>query len=477
MNAKKCTALLVSALTVLTVLIMPLGCSKDAPAGPVIPAPIIDIFSASPTDIIPPDSALLTWKTRMADSVKLFPAGQKLTPVDNGQVYIKPAVPTNYSLIAYSGGGKDSAAVSIVMSALAANIVTFRIAPDTLVNGDSSLVGWRTTQADSMVINQGIGKVNPTDTGKLTIYPMNTVTYRAVAYSIYGNDTIQINVRVKKPVLVRAIGGSYYRGVMGSTQLSPALKFAVAEVAGNFLDNLWIKLRLLQGDGGLSPVDSVLTNSMGSGDVSYNFSGQLGHAVISANFRNVDTVEVQLRANTLIPGIGGQGQYILFTDKLGDVKNFNGNPNSIDVDPNFFVTYANYESNLHVVFAINDANQDDMAQDSEDVLVVLLTDGYTGKTKDSIGVGSTYNEIKAVYGPPDTVEYDPAPPPALVFIYNSLGMVFFADTVVGNPVDTNVTIFEIHMSDFVSSPVSGKIAPKSALRANEAPLNYRRFRK
>lgn len=477
MNARRCTVLIFAVLVVLAILILSLGCGKDDPVGPVIPAPVIDIFSASPNDIIPPDSALITWKTRMADSVKIFPSGQKLNPKDSGQVYVKPTVPTNYKLVAYSRGGKDSTQISVVMTALAANIGTFSITPDTVVIGDSSLIGWRTTQADSIVINQGIGKVNPTDTGTMTVFLSNSVTYTAVAYSIYGNDTTPISVRVKKPNSVRTLGSSYYTGAMGSSTLNPALRFAVADAQSLFIENLWIKLRLLQGDGLIIPADSVLTNANGLGSVSYDFSGQLGHAVISANFRNIDTIDVFLRANTIIPGIGGQGQYVLLSEKLADVKNFNGNPISIDVDPNFFVNYANYETFFHVVFAINDANQDTLAQDTEDVLAILLTSGYTGKTKDSIGIGSTYNEIKAVYGPPDSVIYDPTPPPALLFVYNSVGLVFFADTVVGSPVDTNVAVFEIHMDDFINRASSHKIAPKNALGTTNNPVSYRRFRK
>lgn len=477
MSAKNFTIIRIMILVGVSVLILNLGCGKDSPVAPGIPKPVIDIFSANPDDLVPPDSALVTWKSRMADSVKIFPAGQKLTPKDSGQIYVKPSVPTEYTLVAYSGGGRDSSKVTVIMSALAAGIDIFTMEPDTMVNGDTSVITWKTNQADSIVVNQGVGKLNPADSGQTSIVPLNTVSYRAIAYSIYGNDTVTINVRVKKPTLVRTIGGAYYKGEMGSAQLSPALTFAVADANSVLLDNLWINLRATEGDGTLIPTDSVLTNSMGFGNVSYNFSGLLGHAVIRANFRDVDTVFAYLRANTIIPGLGGQGQYILFNETLGEVRNFNGNPNSIDVDPNFFVNYANYESNLHVVFAINDANQDEIAQNTEDVLVILLTTGYTGKTRDSIGIGSTYNEIKAAYGPPDTVEYDPAPPPALVLIYDALGLVFFTNTVVGNPVDTNVTVFEIHASDFVSKRAAGKITLKNANNSDPNPGPYRRIRR
>ena len=364
------------------------------------------------------------------------------------------------------------------MSALAADIVSFKIISDTVVIGDSSLVGWRTIRSDSIVIDQGIGKVSPTDTGQFPIFLSNTLTYRAVAYSIYGNDTVLINVRVKKPTVVRTLTSAYYKGLMGSSTLSPALKFAVADAQSVFLDNLWIDLRLLQGDGVIIPADSALTNSSGLADVSYNFSGQLGHAVITANFRNIDTVDVFLRANTLIPGIGGQGQYMFFTESFSNIKNYNGNPELIEDDPrpNVTVVYAVYEETKKVVFSILDVNDDGIAQDNEEILAVQLTLGYPYKTKDSIGVGSTYNDVKAAYGPPDLVEYDPFPPPALVFYYDALGMIFFTDTVTGNPVDTNETVFEIHMHDFITPKVSGKLAPEKALREGAPSVNYRRFR-
>jgi hypothetical protein len=322
-----------------------------------------------------------------------------------------------------------------------------------------------------------VGKVSPVDSGQMTIYPLNTVGYRSIAYSIYGNDTVTVNVRVKKPASVRTLLGAYYKGLMGQSALSPALNFAVADAGSIFLDNMWISLTLLEGDGALSPADSVLTNSSGLGNVTYNFSGSRGHAIVQAYFRDVDSVSAYLRANTIIPGVGGQGQYILFTEKYLDVKNFNGNPNSVDVDPIFAVTYANYESNLNVVFVINDANVDEIAQDTEDVLAIILTSGFNEKTKDSIGIGSTYNELKAVFGPPDTVEYDPTPPPALAIIYDSLGMVFYTNTVSGTPADTNVSVFEIHMSDFVSRAPSARQETSQSLRAVERSSHYRRIRR
>ncbi|MEE8149614.1 MAG: hypothetical protein V3T75_04090, partial [candidate division Zixibacteria bacterium] len=103
--------------------------------------------------------------------------------------------------------------------------------------------------------------------------------------------------------------------------------------------------------------------------------------------------------------------------------------------------------------------------------------GYTGKTKDSIGIGSTLNEIKAVYGQPDTVYFDAAPPPALGVVYRGEGLLFFIDTVTAGTVDTNTAAFEIHMDDFIANPAPVKKRfNQAASFENYRGSNYRRYR-
>ncbi len=109
---------------------------------------------------------------------------------------------------------------------------------------------------------------------------------------------------------------------------------------------------------------------------------------------------------------------------------------------------------------------------------MILTSGYTGKTKDSIGIGSTLNEIKAVYGQPDSIFFDAAQPPALGVVYGSEGLLFFIDTVTPGTVDTNTAAFEIHMDDFITNPApTPKNLNQSASFENYRRLDYRRYRK
>ncbi len=252
------------------------------------------------------------------------------------------------------------------------------------------------------------------------------------------------------PEKIVAINGLYYKGEMGDTIPEAVLQFAVADKNNNYFPNQQIQLYLMQGDGQLSP-KSVTTDSVGIASFPYGFTGELGHAVIRLVAEGVDSLDIFLRANTLIPGPHGQGQYVLFDDTYADVKNFNGLPASVDVDPYFWVVYANYESALGVIVVIEDANQDDSAADSEEVKGVIVNTIYEGTTTDSIpiGIGSSISDVRTVFGDPDTLRLDPTPPPAVYIRYLSKGLTFYGDFTA----DTN--IFEIHSAEWIPTAISG----------------------
>ena len=276
---------------------------------------------------------------------------------------------------------------------------------------------------------------------------------------------------------VFSVSGNFFKAVMGDTITDRSLNFAVRDKDTNNLSGQWLYFELLSGDGTLS-ADSIKTDSAGIAHLTYAFDSLFGHADIQFLARDIDTSQIQIRANTLIPGIGGQAQYILFEDTYLDCKNYNGLPVSVDVDSRFWITYANYEDTFSVVFVIDDRDSSNTAEDNEEILAVILTSGYTGKTKDSIGIGSTLNEIKAVYGPPDSIFFDAGQPPALGVVYGSEGLLFFIDTVTPGTIDTNTAAFEIHMDDFITNPAPvKKRLNQAASLENYRRSDYRRYRK
>jgi len=408
--------LLAAALLPLTLVIVA-GCPGDDDNGtkPTQP-PDITIFSAVPGDILPGDSALITYKVSGADSVVLKPAGTKLTPVDSGQVYVKPAVPTSYSLLGYNKGGQDSAAVRITMSGAMPVIDVFAVAEDTILIADSTALNWSTTRTDSIILLQGASaaRTQLALSGTRVIKPAEDILYRGIAYNDIGTDTAQVSVRVENPVTIEATYGTYFYGEMGGGVLSPEFSFRALDAALRPLRLPWINFELLDGDGTLA-ADSGRP-ATGSFTQGYQFDGASGYALLRAFVRGIDTVDVKLRASTLRFGDISQGQYVTLFDKYSDVLALNGAPpGGVDPDPNYYINYAVYEATLGIVIAVTDANQNNAADSDEPVYEIFVNTIFDKTTAENIGIGSTIAEVTTAYGDADTTWYDDQAPAAYVY--------------------------------------------------------------
>ena len=455
----------------ITLLLMA-GCPGDDGDGvkPTQP-PDITIFSAVPGDIVPGDSTLITYKVSGADSVVLKPLGTKLTPVDSGQVYVKPAVPTLYSLLGYNKGGQDSAAVQITMSGAMPVVDVFTVAEDTILIADSTALNWSTTRADSIILLQGTSTVRTQLplSGTRVVKPTEDILYRGIAYNDIGTDTAQASVRVENPVTIEATYGSYFYGEMGGGVLSPDLSFRVLDAASKPLRLPWINFELLDGDGTLAS-DSGRP-ATGSFTQEYQFDGASGYALLRAFVRGIDTVDVKLRANTLRFGDVSQGQYVTLDDKYSDVVALNGTPLRVDVDPNYWINYANYETTLGVVVAVTDVNQNNTAESTEPVYEIFVNTIFDKTTAENIGIGSTIAEVTSAYGDADTSWYDAQAPAAYAYRYRALGALFFTTTT------TERTVFEIHLEG-PSSPAAPHVtSPAKRSVESGAASPFARFRR
>ena len=243
------------------------------------------------------------------------------------------------------------------------------------------------------------------------------------------------------PTGVTAINGLFYRGNMGSGDMDQPLVFAVADNKGVYVPDQWIHFSLPVGDGVIS-ADSLKTGSDGKVTLAYTFSGNLGHAEIRAIARNLDTTYVYLRANTLIPGDHGQGQYVLLDDTYGDVVDFNGPPVALDTFPAVGIAVANYEATLGVVVVIYDTDENGVIEDTSPVWAVIVVDSvypqprdsttmsarYEGTTAEGIGIGSHWmDDVVPVFAFPDTVIEDNDDPQLLAYkiVFELLHLTFW----------------------------------------------------
>ncbi len=78
-------------------------------------------------------------------------------------------------------------------------IVSFTATPGTILPGDSATVSWRVTEADSVVLDRGIGRV-AADSGHVRVSPAATTDYTLTAYGAGGTRTASVTVRVMTSV-------------------------------------------------------------------------------------------------------------------------------------------------------------------------------------------------------------------------------------------------------------------------------------
>ena len=438
-------------LIVLTLLLLP-ACNCGGPDDPDPQPPQIVDFSADPTDIMPTDSSLLSWQVLRAEKVMLFPDSVQLIPAAAGTLVVYPSGQTAFTIVATNRDGVDSAGVAITMSAVSPSIDQFYFSHSGVVAGDTTYLRWTSSLADSLVISGGTGSVGNPDSGSLMLLPTASRVDTAIAYNSFGADTMIAAVSVVVPTQIIQPQGKYHRGAMSSSSFDPPFSFTVADSNGVPVARQWVHLTLLAGDGQLSE-DSIRTDSAGLVWPTYTFANNLGYATVLAEAAGLSSDTAKLRADLLLPGAQWQGQYVLSSDFYWDVVQLNGTPDTLGIlrdslgDP-LAVWVANYESSLGMVILLDDRLPYFEANTYETVFYVIVNSIYSGKTPDSIGIGSFFGEISTAYGPPDAMVFNTDSIPFVWEVdYSSQGMFFWCN-------ESDTSVFEMHLYD----PQSGKAA-------------------
>ncbi|MFC1829702.1 hypothetical protein ACFL0O_08825, partial [Thermodesulfobacteriota bacterium] len=150
-------------------------------------------FSADPQSIVHGESSILTWNSTYADSCAIEPG---VGSVDvNGSIQVSPTETTTYTITATGAGGTASANVTVTV--IHFPTVDISANPETILAGESSTLTWHTANADSCVIEPGIGSVDLT--GSIEVSPTVTTTYTITATGPDGTVSDNITVTVLQP--------------------------------------------------------------------------------------------------------------------------------------------------------------------------------------------------------------------------------------------------------------------------------------
>ena len=157
-----------------------------------------DSFTVSNTQVKDGDYVTLRWRTTDADRVSI---NQGIGNVDDdGEKRIRVTGDTTYTLTARNGSAIDTCTVRVHVERERdvnnknVQCDSFTISDTRVKDGDYVTLKWRTTDADRVSINQGIGNVD--DDGEKRIHVTDDTTYVLTARNGNDSDTCRVNVAV-----------------------------------------------------------------------------------------------------------------------------------------------------------------------------------------------------------------------------------------------------------------------------------------
>ena len=158
--------------------------------------PEISYFKTNRDTIFSGESALLSWSTTKAGSVFI---DNGIGAVEQtGSMLVSPTSTTTYLLTAQSAEDKVTKTVQVSVTVPQNPFINyFTATPDTIKVGDSSTLGWSTTNAESVTIDNVIGSVAKTGTAQVS--PQATIKYTLTAQNRIKQVSKEIKVIVTAP--------------------------------------------------------------------------------------------------------------------------------------------------------------------------------------------------------------------------------------------------------------------------------------
>ncbi len=162
----------------------------------IIPQPVVTL-NASSTDIFEGDSVILTWTSTDADTCEILPNIGSVAL--NGSVEVTPTATTTYALTATGPGGTTTSSVTITVSPIPVPVVTLTANPESIFEGESSVLSWDSANVTDAEIDQGVGTVSLS--GSLPVSPAETTTYTITVIGPEGAATDSVTITVSAPPL------------------------------------------------------------------------------------------------------------------------------------------------------------------------------------------------------------------------------------------------------------------------------------
>lgn len=149
---------------------------------------------ATPAVIDAGASTTLSWSASEADAVSIDGIGDVAL---SGSRVISPTQTTIYTLKASGEGGSVATSVTVTVNSkttVSSQLtLQFSAQPMAIMPGQAAQLTWSTTNATSVMIDNGVGSVQPVGSGSVEVSPTDTTVYTATA-------TAESGAKVSQPI-------------------------------------------------------------------------------------------------------------------------------------------------------------------------------------------------------------------------------------------------------------------------------------
>ncbi|MCI5122858.1 MAG: hypothetical protein D3908_17060, partial [Candidatus Electrothrix sp. AUS4] len=161
---------------------------------PTNPVPAVNL-TTDKLKIVRGNPVTLSWESSYADSLTIEPDVGGALPLNGSQI-VYPETTTTYTVTAINGNGTATDSVTITVIPPSPTL-TLTATPTGIMTGESAVLSWTSSDAESIFFNQGINEV-PLQ-GTLTVSPTETTTYIATANGQGGTTSKSVMVTVSYP--------------------------------------------------------------------------------------------------------------------------------------------------------------------------------------------------------------------------------------------------------------------------------------
>lgn len=158
-------------------------------------APTLNL-NATPASIIEGQSSTLSWTSANATSCTASGAWSGTKSL-TGSESVSPLTTSTYTLQCSGPGGSITQNVTVTVTPPPPPpTCSLNVTPGTIEQGGTASLGWTTTNATSLSIDQGIGSVTPVASGSRSITPTATTTYTGTATGPSGSVQCSATINV-----------------------------------------------------------------------------------------------------------------------------------------------------------------------------------------------------------------------------------------------------------------------------------------